>query len=132
MCASVGMVVTTYHYLDYFSFMEDLQAQPLPSFGCRYINRAYGSGGGVPFGGDGFTEVLATSQSPTTAQWSRGTADAVRQVGRGMPTMCPVLPHEASHAIGMRLFGPGDDPWVREEPVGMVIGLAHVSRACTW
>ncbi|KXZ43680.1 hypothetical protein GPECTOR_83g292 [Gonium pectorale] len=44
----------------------------------RYITRAYGLGDGVPIGGDGFIEVLATTQYPGGARWSEGNADAVR------------------------------------------------------
>ena len=34
---------------------------------------------GVRFGGDGFVEVLAATQTPTDKEWFQGTADAVRQ-----------------------------------------------------
>lgn len=36
-------------------------------------------GSGVRFGGDGFVEVLAATQTPTDKEWFQGTADAVRQ-----------------------------------------------------
>lgn len=34
---------------------------------------------GVKFGGDGFVEVLAATQTPKDQEWFQGTADAVRQ-----------------------------------------------------
>ena len=34
---------------------------------------------GVRFGGEGFVEVLAATQTPTDKEWFQGTADAVRQ-----------------------------------------------------
>ena len=34
---------------------------------------------GVKFGGDGFVEVLAATQTPKDKEWFQGTADAVRQ-----------------------------------------------------
>ncbi|KAG2441991.1 hypothetical protein HYH02_009784 [Chlamydomonas schloesseri] len=46
----------------------------------KYINRAYGNREGVPNGGDGFVEVLATTQYPAGARWSEGNADAVRMM----------------------------------------------------
>lgn len=46
----------------------------------RHVARAYNQGaGGARFGGDGFVEVLAASQTPTDTAWFQGTADAVRQ-----------------------------------------------------
>jgi len=45
----------------------------------RHLSRAYNMGGGVRFGGDGFVEVLAATQTPTDKEWFQGTADAVRQ-----------------------------------------------------
>lgn len=36
-------------------------------------------GSGVRFGGDGFVEVLAATQTPSATEWFQGTADAVRQ-----------------------------------------------------
>ncbi|EFJ42069.1 hypothetical protein VOLCADRAFT_30971, partial [Volvox carteri f. nagariensis] len=44
----------------------------------RYITRTYGFGDGVPLGGDGFVEVLATTQYPGGSRWPEGNADAVR------------------------------------------------------
>lgn len=41
----------------------------------RHIGRAYGFGGFT----DGFVEVLAAQQTPVSANWFQGTADAVRQ-----------------------------------------------------
>ena len=41
--------------------------------------RTYNVGSGVRFGGDGFVEVLAATQTPTDKEWFQGTADAVRQ-----------------------------------------------------
>ncbi|EFJ48159.1 hypothetical protein VOLCADRAFT_91226 [Volvox carteri f. nagariensis] len=46
--------------------------------GRRYITRTYGFGDGVPLGGDGFVEVLATTQYPGGSRWPEGNADAVR------------------------------------------------------
>ncbi|KXZ49415.1 hypothetical protein GPECTOR_21g641 [Gonium pectorale] len=45
----------------------------------RHLGRAYNMGSGVRFGGDGFVEVLAATQTPTDKEWFQGTADAVRQ-----------------------------------------------------
>ncbi|GLC41372.1 Glucose-1-phosphate adenylyltransferase [Pleodorina starrii] len=45
----------------------------------RHLARAYNMGSGVRFGGDGFVEVLAATQTPTDKEWFQGTADAVRQ-----------------------------------------------------
>jgi glucose-1-phosphate adenylyltransferase len=45
----------------------------------RHLARAYNMGSGVRFGGDGFVEVLAATQTPTDTEWFQGTADAVRQ-----------------------------------------------------
>ncbi|KAG2496784.1 hypothetical protein HYH03_005192 [Edaphochlamys debaryana] len=45
----------------------------------RYLQYAYGSNG-VPVHGNGFIEVLATSQGPTSLRWSEGNADAVRLI----------------------------------------------------
>lgn len=45
----------------------------------RHLARAYNMGSGVRFGGDGFVEVLAATQTPTVTEWFQGTADAVRQ-----------------------------------------------------
>ena len=43
------------------------------------VCRTYNVGSGVRFGGDGFVEVLAATQTPTDKEWFQGTADAVRQ-----------------------------------------------------
>lgn len=46
----------------------------------RHLARTYNFGaGGVRFGGEGFVEVLAATQTPTDTAWFQGTADAVRQ-----------------------------------------------------
>lgn len=45
----------------------------------RHLGRAYNLGSGVRFGGEGFVEVLAATQTPTDKEWFQGTADAVRQ-----------------------------------------------------
>jgi glucose-1-phosphate adenylyltransferase len=46
----------------------------------RHLARTYNFGaGGVRFGGEGFVEVLAATQTPTDKEWFQGTADAVRQ-----------------------------------------------------
>jgi NDP-sugar pyrophosphorylase family protein len=45
----------------------------------RHWARAYNMGSGVRFGGEGFVEVLAATQTPTDGTWFQGTADAVRQ-----------------------------------------------------
>lgn len=45
----------------------------------RHLARTYNMGSGVRFGGDGFVEVLAATQTPTDKEWFQGTADAVRQ-----------------------------------------------------
>ena len=45
----------------------------------RHLARTYNVGSGVRFGGDGFVEVLAATQTPTDKEWFQGTADAVRQ-----------------------------------------------------
>ena len=46
----------------------------------RHLAKTYNVGsGGVRFGGDGFVEVLAATQTPTDKEWFQGTADAVRQ-----------------------------------------------------
>ena len=45
----------------------------------RHLARTYNVGSGVRFGGDGFVEVLAATQTPTDSAWFQGTADAVRQ-----------------------------------------------------
>ncbi len=45
----------------------------------RHLARTYNLGSGVRFGGDGFVEVLAATQTPTDKEWFQGTADAVRQ-----------------------------------------------------
>ena len=45
----------------------------------RHLARTYNIGSGVRFGGDGFVEVLAATQTPTDKEWFQGTADAVRQ-----------------------------------------------------
>eukprot|EP00882_Tetradesmus_deserticola_P003507 GHRQ01003710.1.p1 GENE.GHRQ01003710.1~~GHRQ01003710.1.p1 ORF type:complete len:563 (+),score=264.54 GHRQ01003710.1:124-1689(+) len=45
----------------------------------RHLARTYNMGSGVRFGGEGFVEVLAATQTPTEKQWFQGTADAVRQ-----------------------------------------------------
>ncbi|KAG1677828.1 hypothetical protein FOA52_008592 [Chlamydomonas sp. UWO 241] len=44
----------------------------------RHLSRTYNMGSGVRFGGDGFVEVLAATQTPTMNDWFGGTADAVR------------------------------------------------------
>lgn len=45
----------------------------------RHLARTFNMGSGVRFGGDGFVEVLAATQTPTDKEWFQGTADAVRQ-----------------------------------------------------
>ena len=46
----------------------------------RHLARTYNFGaGGVRFGGEGFVEVLAATQTPNDKKWFQGTADAVRQ-----------------------------------------------------
>ena len=46
----------------------------------RHLARTYNFGaGGVRFGGEGFVEVLAASQTTQSTAWFQGTADAVRQ-----------------------------------------------------
>eukprot|EP00889_Picochlorum_renovo_P002856 jgi/Picre1/29886/NNA_005267.t1 len=46
----------------------------------RHLAKTYNFGaGGVRFGGEGFVEVLAATQTPTDKEWFQGTADAVRQ-----------------------------------------------------
>jgi glucose-1-phosphate adenylyltransferase len=46
----------------------------------RHLARTYNFGAsGVRFGGEGFVEVLAATQTPTDKEWFQGTADAVRQ-----------------------------------------------------
>jgi glucose-1-phosphate adenylyltransferase len=45
----------------------------------RHLARTYNMGAGVRFGGEGFVEVLAATQTPTDKEWFQGTADAVRQ-----------------------------------------------------
>jgi len=47
----------------------------------RHMARTYNFGNGIRFGGDGFVEVLAATQTPGTGgtEWFQGTADAVRQ-----------------------------------------------------
>lgn len=45
----------------------------------RHLARTYNMGSGVRFGGEGFVEVLAATQTPTDKEWFQGTADAVRQ-----------------------------------------------------
>lgn len=45
----------------------------------RHLARTYNMGSGVRFGGDGFVEVLAATQTPTQKDWFAGTADAIRQ-----------------------------------------------------
>mmetsp|Transcript_38609 Transcript_38609/g.46722 ORF Transcript_38609/g.46722 Transcript_38609/m.46722 type:complete len:524 (+) Transcript_38609:89-1660(+) len=45
----------------------------------RHLARAYNFGNGIRFGGEGFVEVLAATQTPTDKEWFQGTADAVRQ-----------------------------------------------------
>ena len=46
----------------------------------RHLTRAYNFGNGIRFGGDGFVEILAATQTPTPGgkDWFQGTADAVR------------------------------------------------------
>ena len=44
-----------------------------------WVCSTYNVGSGVRFGGDGFVEVLAATQTPTDKEWFQGTADAVRQ-----------------------------------------------------
>ncbi|GFR48806.1 hypothetical protein Agub_g10757 [Astrephomene gubernaculifera] len=45
----------------------------------RYLQRTYDMSGGVPYGGDGYIEVVANSMSPDSQKWFTGTADVVRQ-----------------------------------------------------
>ena len=47
----------------------------------RHLTRAYNFGNGIRFGGDGFVEILAATQTPTPGgkDWFQGTADAVRR-----------------------------------------------------
>jgi glucose-1-phosphate adenylyltransferase len=47
----------------------------------RHLTRAYNFGNGIRFGGDGFVEILAATQTPTVGgkDWFQGTADAVRR-----------------------------------------------------
>jgi len=44
----------------------------------RHLARTYNMGSGVRFGGGGFVEVLAATQTPTQKDWFAGTADAIR------------------------------------------------------
>jgi len=47
----------------------------------RHLARTYNFGNGVMFGGQGFVEILAATQTPGVGgkEWFQGTADAVRQ-----------------------------------------------------
>lgn len=45
----------------------------------RHIVRTY-KAGGLSMGSDGFIEVVASTQFPGSSSWSRGSADAVRQM----------------------------------------------------
>ncbi len=47
----------------------------------RHLTRAYNFGNSIRFGGDGFVEILAATQTPTPGgkDWFQGTADAVRR-----------------------------------------------------
>eukprot|EP00216_Chloropicon_sp_CCMP2111_P004048 CAMPEP_0198242180 /NCGR_PEP_ID=MMETSP1446-20131203/12096_1 /TAXON_ID=1461542 ORGANISM="Unidentified sp, Strain CCMP2111" /NCGR_SAMPLE_ID=MMETSP1446 /ASSEMBLY_ACC=CAM_ASM_001112 /LENGTH=483 /DNA_ID=CAMNT_0043925473 /DNA_START=1 /DNA_END=1448 /DNA_ORIENTATION=+ len=47
----------------------------------RHLTRAYNFGNGIRFGGDGFVEILAATQTPSPGgkDWFQGTADAVRR-----------------------------------------------------
>ncbi|MEW5301231.1 MAG: hypothetical protein WDW36_004103 [Sanguina aurantia] len=45
----------------------------------KYVTQTYNLSSGVPYGGDGFVEVVAASQYPNqTPKWATGNADAVR------------------------------------------------------
>ncbi|GIL92702.1 hypothetical protein Vretimale_19419 [Volvox reticuliferus] len=44
----------------------------------RHLQRTYDMSGGVPYGGDGYIEVVANSMSPDSQQWVTGTAGIVR------------------------------------------------------
>ena len=48
----------------------------------RHLARTYNFGNGIMYGGNGFVEVLAATQTPGLGgkEWFQGTADAVRQV----------------------------------------------------
>ncbi|KAG2435702.1 hypothetical protein HXX76_006901 [Chlamydomonas incerta] len=45
----------------------------------RHLQRTYDMSGGVPYGGDGYIEVVSNSMSPDSQQWVTGTAGCVRQ-----------------------------------------------------
>jgi len=47
----------------------------------RHLARTYNFGNGIMYGGSGFVEVLAATQTPGLGgkEWFQGTADAVRQ-----------------------------------------------------
>ncbi|GLC40652.1 hypothetical protein PLESTF_001021400 [Pleodorina starrii] len=45
----------------------------------RHLQRTYDMSGGVPYGGDGYIEVVANTLSPDSQQWALGTAGCVRQ-----------------------------------------------------
>lgn len=47
----------------------------------RHLARTYNFGNGIMYGGNGFVEVLAATQTPGLGgkEWFQGTADAVRQ-----------------------------------------------------
>jgi len=45
----------------------------------RYLQHTYEFHKGIPFGGDGFMEVVAATQGPKEQRWAEGPADTVRQ-----------------------------------------------------
>jgi len=45
----------------------------------RHLAKTYNFGNGIVNGGNGFVEVLAATQTPSSTEWFQGTADAVRQ-----------------------------------------------------
>mgnify|MGYP001807177366 CR=1 FL=1 len=51
----------------------------------RHLGRAYNMGSGVRFGGDGFVEVLAATQTPTDKEWFQvgSWPEIERSAGRG-------------------------------------------------
>lgn len=61
----------------------------------RHLVRAYNMGSGVRFGGDGFVEVLAATQTPTDKEWFQ--VRGLEGRGRGGRTAAGRLPGAARH-----------------------------------